>query len=334
MLANKKVLFISVKFFGYEELIKKELEALGAEVDWFDERPSNSFLAKAILRVKKRFYLFQIVRYYRALIAAIRDRRYDYFLLIKGETCPRFFIEYLKKQNPKMRSIFFAWDSLRNSNNCLEVLDLFDERFTFDPSDALKHNIRHRPLFFAECYADLAVPAQQGYDLAFIGTLHSDRYLVIQNVRNCCERYHLNFFVFYFLPSRILFWLRKLRSAQFRHFSYAEVSFSRLNHQKVLQVYGQSKAILDIHHPWQQGLTIRSLEALGAGRKLITTNKTITQYPFYHPDNVLVVDRHNIVLDAAFLDRPAVSMSPEMKYRLSLKGWILEIFGFDSFQWM
>ena len=53
---NKRILYISVKTFNYEKEIKNKLISLGAEVDYFDERPSNSILAKGIIRVKKSLF--------------------------------------------------------------------------------------------------------------------------------------------------------------------------------------------------------------------------------------------------------------------------------------
>ena len=38
-LKGKRVLFIGPKFFGYELEIQKELENLGAKVDFFAEKP-------------------------------------------------------------------------------------------------------------------------------------------------------------------------------------------------------------------------------------------------------------------------------------------------------
>ena len=45
-LQDKRILYISPKFFGYENKIKQELEDLGAIVDFFDDRPSNDFITK------------------------------------------------------------------------------------------------------------------------------------------------------------------------------------------------------------------------------------------------------------------------------------------------
>ena len=52
-LNQKKILFISVSFFGYEKEINKKLIEYGACVDFFDERFSNTKLVKILLRVFK-----------------------------------------------------------------------------------------------------------------------------------------------------------------------------------------------------------------------------------------------------------------------------------------
>ena len=43
----------------------------------------------------------------------------------------------------------------------------------------------------------------------------------------------------------------------------------------IVSLYKESEVILDINHPGQNGLTMRTFEALGAGKKLITTNTEI-----------------------------------------------------------
>ena len=42
-------------------------------------------------------------------------------------------------------------------------------------------------------------------------------------------------------------------------------------------------AVLDIEHPKQVGLTMRTFEVLASGRKLITTNRSIINHEFYDP---------------------------------------------------
>ena len=49
MFKGKKILFFSANFFGYQHEIKNKLFELGAEFDFFDERPKNTFLYKSLL---------------------------------------------------------------------------------------------------------------------------------------------------------------------------------------------------------------------------------------------------------------------------------------------
>ena len=69
---------------------------------------------------------------------------------------------------------------------------------------------------------------------------------------------------------------------------------------QILDYYQKSKVILDINHPYQRGLTLRTFEALGA-KKIITTNQEIKKFPFYNENNVFVIDRTNIRLNKSFL---------------------------------
>ena len=82
-LEDKKILFISVKFFNYEDIIKTQLENLGAEVDWFDERPSNTVFTKAMIRVNKKLISSSINDYFKKVIEEIIHKKYDYFILFK-----------------------------------------------------------------------------------------------------------------------------------------------------------------------------------------------------------------------------------------------------------
>ena len=51
---------------------------------------------------------------------------------------------------------------------------------------------------------------------------------------------------------------------------------------KFYQFYLEGNIILDIAHPHQKGLSFRPYEAMGLRKKLITTNKDITNYDFYN----------------------------------------------------
>lgn len=325
-LKDKKILFISVKFFNYEILIKKQMEDLGAEVDWFDERPSNSFFTKAMIRLNKNVIASSINTYYRRIIDKIKNTQYDCFLLFKGEAVPKFFLEFLRNNNPNIKLIFYTWDSFDNNGNGLKIIDSFDFKYTFDAEDARRLNIGFRPLFFAEDYGRLYTDRKEfENDIAFIGTAHSDRYIITEKIRNWCDRNGVKLFAFYFSPSKILFRYNKLVNKNFKLFDYKKISFNSLSHNDIIKIYKNSKIILDINHPKQKGLTMRTFESLGAGRKLITTNSEISKYPFYNKQNILIIDRNNIQLNKDFFEAEFREIEESLLERMSLRGFVEDI---------
>lgn len=332
MLKDKKVLLISVKFFNYEVLIKQELEKMGASVMLFDERPSNSFFSKAIIRVKKEFYKTKINSYYKKLMRQLEDKEFDYFLLIKGEAVPKFFIEFLRSKNPNIQLFYYTYDSFKNNKNGLEIMDLFDAKYTFDSNDAVKYNMGFRPLFFATDYSDLYSNTKKSfnYDLAFIGTAHSDRYIIAEDASNWCSKNGFKMFTFYFSPSELLFKIKKLTEKSFKDFDKAKISFKSLSHKEIISIYRDSKSILDINHPGQNGLTMRTFETLGAGRKLITTNENVKKYPFYNPQNIWIIHRAKPQYDTSFFESNFVPINEDVYKSMSLTGWIEEVFGLKS----
>ncbi len=332
MLNNKNILLISVKFFNYEFLIKKELERMGAEVTLYDERPSNSFFSKVIIRVKKKVYKTKITSYYKKLILELENKKFDYFLLIKGEAVPKFFIDFLREKNPNIKLIYYTYDSFKNNKNGLEIMDLFDAKFTFDSNDASKYYMGFRPLFFATDYSDLYMKnkGNHNYDLSFIGTAHSDRYIIAENANSWCLKNGFKMFTFYFSPSKLLFKIKKLTEKSFKDFDENKISFNSLSHQEIINIYRDSKAILDINHPGQNGLTMRTFETLGSGRKLVTTNENVKKYPFYDANNIWVIDRENPQFNAAFFSSEFLPIQEDFYQSMSLNGWIKEVFGLKT----
>lgn len=332
---GKNILILSVKFFNYENLIKQKLVDNGAKVDLFDERPSNSFLSKAIIRLKRGMYQRRIHSHYKKIIDSIQNENYDYFLLIKGEVVPIFFLKFLRSNNPNIELIYYTFDSFKNNPNGLSVLPFFDRKFTFDLEDARKYKLSFRPLFFASVYDQMKNQKEElfDYDLSFIGTVHSDRYNISHQLEKLCNQFGLKMFNFYFSPSKILFYYKSLTDKSYMKFDLKMISFKSLKHSQINDIYIRSRAILDINHPGQSGLTMRTFETLGSGRKLVTTNHFVKLYPFYNENNILVIDRDNPKLDYSFFEKDFQEIDESVNYSMSLEGWLNELFYFQSDIW-
>lgn len=327
-LKNKNILFISVKFFNYEVAIKKQLEDMGATVNWFDERPSNSVYTKAMIRINKNFVANAIHKHFNNIIAEIKNAHFDYFLLIKGEATPQFFLEYLRKNHPHIIFVFYTWDSFKNNSSGLKIINFFDYKFTFDSEDAKKYNIGFRPLFFTNEYAKLFNQSRDfKNDITFIGTAHSDRYTITEKVRMWCVKNNMRLFTFYYAPNKLLFHFNKLTKKDFQLFDLKKISFKSLSHDDIIEIYKYSKVILDINHPGQKGLTMRTFESLGAGRKLITTNPEVKKYPFYNEQNIYIIDRNTIHLNKKFFETDFSPIDQSLLRSMSLEGMLEEILG-------
>jgi len=322
-LKGKKILFLSVSFFKYENAIAKRLSDFGAEVDFYDERPSNSNLSKGIIRIYKNLYHIKINNYYNKILSEIKGKKYDYFLLIKGEAIPVFFLEKIKETNPEMEMIYYNFDPLSEYPNLISNLKYFDKKFTFEYNDSVKFSLNFRPLFYVDDYNCLDVnPQKPEYDIIFIGSAHTDRYIVGEKVRAVADCQNMKSYFYYYAMGRVAFRLKKLIDKNLKQFDITKVSFDKLNHFQIIDFYKKTKSVLDINKPFQNGLTIRTFEVLASKRKLITTNSDIKNYPFYNPENILVIDRENIVLSSDFFQTDFRNIDEKILYMMSLDSFI------------
>ena len=327
---GKKILLISVRFFGYEKAIVERLQELGATVDFFDDRPSNSVLQKGIIRVFRSFLAFQIQKYYRSVLKKTEHKKYDYFLLIKGEAIPLSFLKKIKKENPGMKMIAYTYDALHEHPRFADFIPYFDKSITFDRTDALNKNLGFRPLFFLDQYRKSHSHSQPEVDVTFIGSAHTDRYLIGEKVRKACEKDGLTSFFYYYAPGKTALVLKRIFDRSFKDFDLRKASFNKLSHSEISRYYEQTKAVLDINKPFQNGLTMRTFEVLASGKKLITFNEDIKNYPFYHPQNILITNREQPEIPQNFLASKTVSIPEETLQLMSIDSWLNGVFFEDQ----
>ncbi|HCR2225600.1 TPA: hypothetical protein ONE13_004719 [Enterobacter asburiae] len=68
---------------------------------------------------------------------------------------------------------------------------------------------------------------------------------------------------------------------------------------------------------------MRSIETLGAKRKLITTNKNICDYDFYNEDNILVIDGSVTKKQIQnFLQKKYKALTAELYNKYSVDYWV------------
>ena len=321
MFKGKNILFISPNFYDYSYQIKSELQSQEGSVVYYLEGPSG-FAYRFFRKIK--FMKLRMERsYLQNIINDIElDANFDFVFLIRGEIVDECFIKKLREAiNSDAVFIMHQWDSCK-MNNYSALIPFFDHVSTFDLKDAASFNIRYVPLFHANEYNLEIDRDNEDIDLLYIVYGHSDRVRFLRDLIFATEAeglvlkhyVYLDFFVF-------LKWIiqRKLFISDIRF-----IQFSPLNLAEVISYYTKTKAIVDIQHLNQDGLTSRSIEALGAGKVLITTNKNISEY--FQSDQVRVIDRDDIQLDKNWLN----SSVGRSNVPRTLKEWIPEVFFFDQ----
>lgn len=314
-------------FFGYCECIADQLRALGAQVDLYDERPNNSFVCKAMLRYNISVYRPKITAYYRDIIAKNEDKDYDYIFVIKSEAIDGAILSLLRQVYPRAKCILYLWDALENIPDGKKKIKIYDRVLTFDHVDAEDYNIALRPLFFRKDYAGSDTDKTDfTYDLTFIGTAHSIRPRVVNALENICRKEGRKCFKFLFLPHIFVFFYNKLINPNYHKVRKSDISFVPMKPEQIRAVYDNSRCILDVEHVAQRGLTMRTIEMIGMGKKLITTNTGIQKYDFYDPANICVIDRNDPVVPTDFWNKQYTPIPQNIIDRYSLESFVREIF--------
>lgn len=324
-LAGQRILLQVVPYFGYDQVLARALRDRGAEVDVLADRPFDSAILHGVAKLCRPVVLGHATKLYRQQVESFGRSHYDHVLVINGQTMAARYLRELRTSFPRARFTFYIWDSFENKPYAVASLPAYDAAFSFDRFAAAAHGIGFRPLFFPPDY-DLAPVASPDLDVSFIGTAHSDRPAIIHAIDEWLPLWVRRFWFLYLKAPWVLHYQR-LVNPSFRSVPASMFSYDALPREKVRDVFLRSRTILDIEHDQQTGLTIRTFEALGARKKLITTNPDIRNYDFYEEQNVLVLERDKQSFDVSFLESPIHELSPEMRRRYSVDGWIDDVLG-------
>ena len=326
-LQGKRILFFSAHLFGYQNDIRLAMESVGAIVDYYDERPANNFLVKGVIRINRNLLAGYINHYYNKIIKETLQKEYDYVFFIKGESISARNVRRLKQFHPEANFIIYHWDSIANNSNAQNLLPYFDRVFSFDKIDCERLGLHFLPLFYTPDYANIPYYDKEiKYDMLFVGTTHSDRYKLVKRIEEQIIKMGGLCLTWFYFPSKILYYKMKIQNSYLRQIPVHTFHFKPMSKELLLQLYAGSRIIIDVQHPKQTGLTMRCIETLGAKRKLITTNYYITEYDFYNPDNILVVDRNLPYVPEKFLNEPYRDTPKEIYESYSIKNWLSSIF--------
>ena len=329
-----RILLITPKFFNYHKMIIEELKSMGHTVDWFDDRPSTNGWVKAIIRVKRDLISYYIKHYFSKIKKEIRGVKYDVFFLVSGQSLSlnESMIKELRELQPGARFFLYQWDSIQNFPYIERVQRFFDRCYSFDRVDVSNTSrLTFLPLFYGrrfEAIGNLNI-CDYKYDFSFVGTAHPKKYKLVKQMSEQLSYIYKKQFIYYFFPSRIVYFYRKFHDKEMISAKYSEFHFTPLPTDLFDDIYMHSMCILDSPQAGQTGLTIRALEALGAKKKLITSNEDIVNYDFYRPENIYVY-KGTFDYSDPFFTKPYREIPSEIYKKYSIRNCLETILDYKT----
>ena len=332
LLSGKKILFFSPAFFGYEDKIVYKMRELGAIVDAYDARSVTKAWEKALLKVDTRIFNRKTEKYYADIYSRVRKTNYDYVLFVKCDMPTERILGNFRRHFKSAIFCLHMWDSIKNIPNIEKKFKYFDYISSFDRVDCQNNpQLNFRPLYYCDQYRkEQRIDDGYEYDLCFIGTIHSDRWEILKEIRKQADNRGLKVFYYPYLQSKFIYWFYKMIKPEFRDTDINEFKFKKISSEEIAEKVDKSKVIIDIQHPGQSGLTIRTIEMMGMNKKLMTTNRDIINYDFYNENNILILDRDNIEVRMDFFENDYQTIGEELYGRYSLESWIEDVLNLNG----
>lgn len=301
-------------FMGYERSLKKQLkkkyEVTWINCDEYDKQIIYEYrkcskcrwlLRKGSLTFREHDQEKAEIKFLPRILEKVNMEQnyYSVVFCINGAFLADEFYRVLKEKNPYARFVYYAWDDVKNLIK-QSHLKFFDEKFAYNISDCKKYNFTYYPMFVQNEH--VGHDEEDRYDLLFIGSAHSDRQKIADELYlKYSRKYRL--FIYLYDSAHT--------NGQFCH-------DKPLTYEEYIEYMRKSKALLDVPQSTQEGPTTRSFDALLTKTKVITVNPHMKEYPIYS-DNITIVDRKNIVIDDEFMMKPYLETGYQA---LTIQEWL------------
>lgn len=242
---------------------------------------------------------------------------YDHALFIRPDLFDTQVIRLAEQKSHRLCA--YQWDGLDRFPDVCELIPAFHRFHVFDPRDAARHpNVLLSHNFYFDCYPDLVRPRRPAFDVYYLGGYDGRMGAALQ----LCEALHARG-----LKLKVIIRCSPDRAKELAPYPYITTIHAPLSYRENLAMVADAAVLLDIGHATlHNGLSFRPFEALGFGKKLITTNASITSYDFYNPRNVLVWGEGSEVSDA-FLQSDYEAPPASVRDKYSFSGWLRQILG-------
>lgn len=219
--------------------------------------------------------------------------------------------KYLAKRVNRKNIFVYSWNSALDKKQ--EALLLCAKRdfkvYSFDKCDCEKYNLEYASMVYSRNAVFVKQRLSYKYDVVFVG---KDKGRV--------DYLHELFEVFSKKGLKCMFYIlgTPIKKYETDNFKFVE---KYLSYSKNVELINSSKVILDIQQDGQDGLTIRIVESMFYGKKVITNKKNISDYDFYCKNNIFTLGNDSIDGLVEFVNGEIESVDDSILNRYEINTW-------------
>lgn len=238
-------------------------------------------------------------------------------ILIWDPLVTKKFLQAVHKAHPDAKIHFIYWNMVGKASHLMpDKIPAYVERWTYDSYDSEHYELKLYTSYpYYRCFITPHVDNQ--IDVLFVGR-DKGRGQFLLDLENKLKAQGL--------ATRFII-TKSGRLSRRKKYYQSEVSYDEL-----CKMISHSRSVLNVIMENQKGLTLRDLEYVFQGVKLITTNQAIVSDPIYHPNNVFVIKEDNIAELRNFLALPIEPLSPAVIEHHTFDSFVREITRKDIYE--
>lgn len=212
------------------------------------------------------------------------------------------------------RICYYFWNTVKGDRKAADPRSINRrecELWSFDPRECQEYNMHFNPSFYSREFVKMVNPRPNPKSTerpcAYFMGLEKGRLSKILSVRDALNAVEV----------RTKFYVVKDDTSN-SGFDYSKA----ITYKENLRMVAESDIVVEITKPGQDGVTIRTLEALFFGKKLITDNQSVRSLNLYRENNVYIIDDSFPEGLASFIKTPYVKPSDKLLDYYSLESWL------------
>lgn len=350
---GKSVLLISPKINDLYKDIISQLNNWGMEVDFIEDyakRGDPNFIRNEWHVIYDNIFWKShfgrvLDKEWKILLTSSRfNKIYDYLLVIDGQSLPPYLFHELRSRNPNLWAANYLFDSSKSLYRFQNNFEKFDFVASFDRRDCKEYGLLFLPIYWCEpvCIHP------DNYDLFGFGTYGLERYCLFSEIEKIACKLGLKSFIKLYCGEinnfKVYNAKRQIRRALGmksyfitpEHYNSSLITHQTVPSTQFRNYIYSSKITIDTVNFDQDGMTARFMWALGAGKKIITTNTNILRYDCYNSEQIYVIDNprkiQNLSALTSFIKSDYI-MSEEQKNILlpwRLDNWVATLLNLNS----